>query len=158
MLKFFERLQRKASPEKRPARETAAARTGTEGEEKAATLLLHMGWHILARNWRSGHLELDIVAQEGDTLVFVEVKTRAEDGMQRPYEALTPVKKQRLLRAAQAWLAEHDAWDSPCRFDLVCVKAKGGTYQTELIRNVIEYTDLGTRNAVGGGNSSWQPW
>ena len=158
MLNPFARLRRSAPSEKTHARETAASRTGAEGEDSAAAMLRSMGWRILARNWRSGHLELDIVAQEGDTLVFVEVKTRAEGGMQRPYEALTAVKKERLLRAAQAWLAEHDAWDTPCRFDLVCVKAGNGTYQTELIRNVIEYTEPGTRNAVGGGHSSWQPW
>lgn len=134
------------------------AGTGAAGEERAAELLCGMGWSILARNWRSGHLELDIVAQEGDTLVFVEVKTRDAHGMQRPYEALTAVKKERLLRAAQAWLAEHDAWNRPCRFDLVCVAARSGTYQTELIRNVIEFADIGTRHAVGGGNTSWQPW
>lgn len=136
----------------------AAAKTGAAGEDAAAAALHRLGWRILARNWRSGHLEMDIVAEEDDVLVFVEVKTRAENGMQRPFEALTPVKKARLLRAAQAWLAEHDAWDRTCRFDLICVTNAAGTYQTELIRNVIEYGEQGSRHAVGGGNSSWQPW
>ena len=121
-------------------------------------MLKGLGWRIVDRNWRSGHLELDIVAEEGGTLVFVEVKTRTKGGMQRPFEALTTIKKKRLVRAAQAWTAAHDAWDAPCRFDLVCVERSAGTYQTELIRNVIEYADYGTRHAVGGGHSSWQPW
>ena len=137
---------------------SSAAGTGAAGENAAAALLLGMGWSILARNWRSGRLEIDIVAREGDTIVFVEVKTRAQDGMQRPFEALTAAKRKHLQRAAQFWLAEHDAWGVPCRFDLVCVTARQGSYHTELIRNVIEYADQGTRHALGGGNSSWQPW
>ena len=135
-----------------------AARTGQEGEEAAVGLLSGMGWTILARNWRSRHLELDIVAEEQGILVFVEVKTRAHGTLQSPHEALTPVKQERLIRAAQAWLNTHRAWDRPCRFDLVCVTSRAGTYQTELIRNVIEYGEQGSRNALGRRNSSWQPW
>ena len=104
MLNILRRLRQKSDAARPPASQTGAA-----GEDAAAALLSRMGWTILARNWRSGHLELDIVAKEGDVLVFVEVKTRAKDGMQAPYEALNAVKKERLLRGARAWLAEHDA-------------------------------------------------
>ena len=152
VLNLLRRLRKKDTPC------TDTAQTGADGEEAAAALLSRMGWTILARNWRSGHLELDIVAKERDVLVFVEVKTRAQGGMQAPYEALTDVKKERLLRGAKAWLAEYDAWGTPCRFDLVCVTTSAEGCRTELIRNVIEYTDTGTRHAVGGGNASWQPW
>ena len=158
MLNFFTRLQKRDNiGNERPAK-PGSARTVVEGEDAAAAMLRALGWRILARNWRSGHLELDIVAEENDILVFVEVKTRGKNGMQRPYEALTAVKKERLVRAAQAWLAEHDAWDRACRFDLVSVDADAGTYQTELMRNVIEYGEQGTRHTVGRGYSSWQPW
>lgn len=135
-----------------------AARTGAEGEDAACAMLRRMGWRILARNWKSCHLELDIVAEERDTLVFVEVKTRAYGGMQKPFEALTKAKKNTLIRASQAWLSEHNAWGRPCRFDIVCVTAVQGTYQTELIRNVIEYADQRSGHTLGGGNTSWQPW
>ncbi len=144
------------SAEERAGR--SAARTGAKGEEAAAAMLRNMGWRILARNWRSGHLELDIVAEDHGELVFVEVKTRAKDGMTQPYEALSAVKKERLLRAAKAWIAEHDAWEKPCRFDLVCVLAAKEHYRTELMSNVIEHAEHGTRHPVGGGHSSWQPW
>ena len=154
MLNLLARIRKKSGT----TTKTPSANTGSEGENAAAVMLRRMGWRILDRNWRSGHLELDIVAEDNDVLVFVEVKTRSKHGMQRPYEALNAVKKERLQRAAQAWLAEHDAWDRACRFDLVCVAAEDGTYQTELMRNVIEYTDRGTRHTVGGGHSSWQPW
>ena len=162
MLSLLRRLggrEEHASEARKASRpQTAKARTGAEGEEAAAVCLRRLGWKILDRNWRSRHLELDIVAEERDTVVFVEVKTRAEGGLQTPFEALTPAKKERLCRAAQAWLEAHDAWSRPCRFDLVCVTSRAGTYRTELIRNVIEYGEQGPRNALGGRNSSWQPW
>ena len=128
------------------------------GEEAAAVHLRRLGWNILERNWRSRHLEIDIIAEERETLVFVEVKTRAEGGLQRPFEALTATKKERLCRAAQAWLEAHDAWSRPCRFDLVCVTSRAGTYHTELIRNVIEYGEQSPRHSLGRRDTSWQPW
>ena len=159
MLNFLSRLTGQI-PEKQPSPRprTAKARTGAEGEEAAASYLSRMGWNILDRNWRSRQLELDIVAEEKETLVFVEVKTRAEGGLERPFEALTLTKKECLCRAAEAWLEAHDAWGRPCRFDLVCVTSRAGTYQTELIRNVIEYGEQSPRNALGRRDSSWQPW
>ena len=155
---FIGREDTPSEPKSVSRLQTAKARTGAEGEEAAAAYLRRLGWKILDRNWRARHLELDIVAEERDTVVFVEVKTRAESGLQTPFEALTPTKKERLCRAAQAWLEAHDAWSRPCRFDLVCVTSRAGTYQTELIRNVIEYGEQGSRNALGRRNSSWQPW
>ena len=159
MLNFLRRLTGQ-EPEKSPSPRlrTAKARTGAEGEEAAASYLSRMGWNILDRNWRSRQLELDIVAEEKETLVFVEVKTRAEGGLQSPFEALTHTKKERLCRAAEAWLEAHDAWGRPCRFDLVCVTSRAGTYHTELIRNVIEYGEQSPRNALGRRDTSWQPW
>ncbi len=133
-----------------------AKRTGDLGEDAAAAELVRRGWKILDRNWRSGHLELDIVARDHGTIVFVEVKTRAAGGMQRPYEALGLEKKRRLERAAQGWLDAHGAWDRPCRFDLACVTVRGGKYETELMQNVIGCGEGG--DAVGGRNTAWQPW
>ena len=162
MLSFLRRFaggkEEPSAPQHDTLPRTAKARTGAEGEEAAAEHLRRLGWKILDRNWRARHLELDIVAEERDTVVFVEVKTRAEGGLQSPFEALTPTKKERLCRAAQAWLEAHEAWSRPCRFDLVCVTSRAGTYQTELIRNVIEYGEQSPRNALGRRDTSWQPW
>ena len=163
MLSFLRRRawkdedRRPAAPEGSQRPSPASALTGVRGEDAAALLLQSLGWRILARNWRSGHLELDIVAEEGDVLVFVEVKTRARGGLQSPHEALTATKKERLMRAARAWLASCNGWERPCRFDLVCVTAHAGTYQTELIRHVMEFGEQ-TRHPVGGRDTSWQPW
>lgn len=134
-----------------------AAATGERGEEAAARLLRRMGWKVLDRNWRSASLELDLVCRDGDTIVFVEVKTRAGDGLTSPVEALTAIKRKRLVRAARAWLAAHEAWEDPCRFDLVAVTVREGQYQTELYRHVIELGEDAGRSA-GRGHAPWQPW
>ena len=149
-------LRRGLTP-RRSARHEAA-RFGREGEEAAARHLLGLGWKILDRNWRGGHLELDLVCREGDTLVFVEVKTRNADDPALPAEAFTPAKQRRVVRAARAWLDAHDAWALPCRFDLAGVtRTADGLYHTELTRHVIELSfDAG--HPVGGGHASWQPW
>jgi len=132
-----------------------ALSVGEEGEQAAACFLRRLGWEILDRNWRHGPLELDLVCREGDTLVFVEVKTRAVGGLTPACEALTPTKRERLIRAARQWLAAHNAWTQPCRFDLAAVSSWGGQYQTELYRHVIE---LGDRHPVRCRHTAWQPW
>lgn len=122
---------------------------GRQGEEAAAQLLADKGLRILERNLRLGRLELDLVCEEGDTLVFVEVKTRAEGSLATPADGLTGQKRSRLLRAAQAYLARHDLWHRPCRLDLVAVLFRAGQLQR------IEHTpDAFQADAQGG----WQPW
>ena len=140
---FLRRPDADPGADPKPASGTAPhLRTGREGEDAAARAAQARGWKILDRNWRAGHLELDMVCEDGDELVFLEVKTRSENSLSSPLEALTREKRRRLIRAAQAWLSAHDAWERPCRFDLACVTAgKSGTtehYRTEIISHVIE--------------------
>lgn len=142
----------------RRPQESRAGAVGGAGEDAAAEYLVRLGWRILDRNWRSVHLELDIIAEEGDTIVFVEVKTRRAEGMQSPWEALTPSKCSRLRRAVRAWLSEHGNWHRPCRIDLACVTAEANRYTTELIRNAIDYGEQDSRDPMGRRNASWQPW
>lgn len=130
-----------------------AHRTGKEGEDAAATYVQKHGLRILARNWRHGRLELDMVCAEGHTVVFVEVKTRKARGLTSPLEALTPRKQNALLRAAQHWLRANDAWDRACRFDLVAVLDHGAHFTLEHYQNVFEFSA-----PVGGSHASWQPW
>jgi putative endonuclease len=104
---------------------------GRLGEEAACAYLAASGMRILARNWRAGHLELDIIAQDNGTIVFAEVKTRAAQGLESPHEALTPAKRSRLVRAAGMWLSSNDMWDRPCRFDLVCVTTEARAPEPE---------------------------
>lgn len=79
-------------------------RTGRKGEEEGCTYLTGLGYTIIDRNWRSGHLELDIVALSSDGLHFVEVKTRNAPAAADPEENVDRRKRERLIRAAQAYL------------------------------------------------------
>jgi len=93
---------------------------GTAGEDAAARWLKSEGFEILARNWRSGRYELDIVARRGDTMHFVEVKSRDEGSWQSPEEAITPAKSRAFLYAARAWL-ETNPTDLDAQLDLIAV-------------------------------------
>ena len=127
---------------------------GRLGEDAAAAHLAAKGLRILERNHVIGRLELDLICQEGDTLLFVEVKTRAEGSLATPADGLTKQKRSRLLRAAQAYLSRHDLWHKPCRFDLVSVLLRAGKVtHIEHVENVISADEDG-----GGRTSSWQPW
>jgi len=122
---------------------------GRQGEDAAADLLTGKGLRILERNLRLGRLELDLVCEDNDTLVFVEVKTRAEGSLATPADGLTPQKRGRLLRAAQAFLSARGLWHRPCRFDLVAVLFRQGRLAHA------EHTPNAFPAEAPG---SWQPW
>ena len=135
----------------------SARQTLLTKQEEFARLLADKGFAILARNWRQGRLELDLVCRDGGTLVFVEVKSRRGDGLARPEDAMTPRKRRTLVRAARAWLAATEAWSSPCRFDVVTVTACGpNSLHLEHIPHAFALDDAGA--AVDRGHAPWQPW
>ena len=107
-------------------RRAAAADAGRDGEAAAARHLEARGHRILARGFRTRDGEIDLVSRDGDTLVFVEVKTRSATSFGRPAEAVDHRKRSRILRAARVWLHRHGADDDPCRFDVVEVLARAG--------------------------------
>ncbi len=94
---------------------------GAHGERIAAAYLTDRGLRVLDRNWRCRDGELDIVAREGQALVFCEVKTRRAVGFGHPVEAVGRVKQRRLRTLAQRWLAAHDEHAPDLRFDVVGV-------------------------------------
>jgi putative endonuclease len=96
---------------------------GRFGEQLAATYLCEAGLTIVERNWRCSDGELDIVAREGEVLVFVEVKTRSSVAFGDPAEAVDRAKANQLRKLALRWLAEHRdvAYWSQLRFDVVAV-------------------------------------
>jgi putative endonuclease len=94
---------------------------GLRGERIAAAFLNDLGFRVLDRNWRCREGELDIVARDGDALVFCEVKTRRGVGFGHPAEAVTPAKQRRLRTLAHRWLAAHDEHAPELRFDVVGV-------------------------------------
>lgn len=98
---------------------------GARGEDWAAKALHREGFRILDRNVRLGRYEVDIIAQEGDTVAFVEVKTRHASDVFDPVDNITHQKRRHLVRAARHYLARHVEPDMNYRFDVVAVVVSG---------------------------------
>lgn len=94
---------------------------GERGEAAAAKFLRRSGYRIVARRYRMFPEEIDIVAVDRRTVVFVEVKTRASTDAGSPEEAVSEEKQRRLTRAAVTFLRRHDLLKVPSRFDVVAV-------------------------------------
>jgi len=110
---------------------------GRRGEELAARFLERAGLVVVERNWRCRHGEIDLVAKDGDELVFVEVKTRSGLGYGHPFEAITPVKLARLRRLAGLWCLAHAGGAASIRIDAVAVVAsRSGEPTVEHLRGV----------------------
>lgn len=112
---------------------------GRQGEEVAARRLVAEGYRILARNYRCPAGEVDLVAQDGECLVFVEVRTRRGDLWGTPEESVTRAKQARLVAVAQAYLAAHEAWDADWRVDVVAIDVdpRGQVRRLEIVRNAV---------------------
>ena len=97
--------------------------TGRDGETIAAAFLVARGARLLHRNWRSSlkgvRGEIDVIVQIGDTVCFVEVKTRADSFHGEPQEAVTPSKQRQISRLATAYVMEFEAHETTIRFDIV---------------------------------------
>ena len=93
---------------------------GQLGEQLAANFLQANGYNILARNWRVNRVEIDIIAELNDTLIFVEVKTRSSDFFGAPETAVTKRKKRLLAAAASAYM-EQSGHDWAIRFDIISI-------------------------------------
>jgi putative endonuclease len=108
---------------------------GKWGEEQAARFLRRQGMKIVERNLRTPVGEIDIVARQRGTLVFVEVKTRRGSGYGEPQEAVGPVKQRQILRAASWYLNETRLRNLQPRFDVVAVRCSGDSPLIEHIAN-----------------------
>jgi putative endonuclease len=114
-------------------------RLGRRGEEAAGRYLASVGYRILERRYRTRAGEIDFIAEDGDTLVFVEVKTRSSLSFGRPAEAVDARKRARLAAAASLYLARRGSPDRSCRFDVVEVLESGGApRRILLIRDAFE--------------------
>ncbi|MFQ5343243.1 MAG: YraN family protein [Anaerolineae bacterium] len=112
---------------------------GARGEQLAAQHLEAQGFTILDRNWRCAAGELDIIAWEGETLAFVEVRTRRGSAGPTPEQSITPAKQAKLIQLAQTYLQEHHLTDAQWRIDFVAVEmdGRGVLRRVELIRNAV---------------------
>ena len=96
-------------------------RAGARAEELCAELLRRAGLRVLARNWRCRHGEIDLIAEEGRTLVFVEVRMRSRASFGGAAESVTEAKRAKLLAAARLYLMRRP--EAACRFDVFLVGA-----------------------------------
>ena len=108
--------------------------SGSAAEAMAVSLLGKAGLKIIARNYSCRHGEIDIIARDGDTLVFVEVRSRASDAFGGAAASITAAKRGRLLRTARHYLATLQSVP-PCRFDAVLITARPP--RSEWLRDVI---------------------
>ncbi|MGD1276625.1 MAG: YraN family protein [Tepidisphaeraceae bacterium] len=102
------------------ARRRASDPLGQRGENLAASFLRNQGFKIIARNFRCELGEVDIIARDGATLVFVEVKTRAYDDP-TPEEQINAQKRHQLTKAARLYLSRYGPHQPPARFDVVAI-------------------------------------
>lgn len=96
--------------------------TGQQCEELAAAYLMNEGYEVLERNFRGGEGELDIVAEKGGKVYFVEVKARRAGSRVSAWEAVTADKRRRLMSAAVAWMQRRRGCECPCSFLLAVVE------------------------------------
>lgn len=97
---------------------------GQSGEELACAELQRRGYAILATRYRSRFGEIDIVARSNQTIVFIEVKTRAGDDFGGGAAAVTPWKQRRIAQMAIDYLSRNELHEQPCRFDVVTIDMK----------------------------------
>lgn len=95
--------------------------TGSQYEALAARYLNEQGLEVLEQNYRSRQGEIDLIARDGEYLVFIEVKYRKNDSLGFPEEAVAPRKQQRIARTAGYYLYRQGYGDIPCRFDVIAI-------------------------------------
>lgn len=107
---------------------------GKKGEDLAAVYLAGLGYKIIERNWRHKNDEIDIIAQDGHTLVIVEVKTRSTDVFGNPEDAVTITKQKFLIRATEEYIFKNDSL-LETRYDIISIIKQGSK---ETIRHIKE--------------------
>ncbi|MEI6314000.1 MAG: YraN family protein [Syntrophus sp. (in: bacteria)] len=112
--------------------------TGKMGEEIAAEHLVGVGYEILERNFRCPLGEMDIVARDHETLVFVEVRSRRTDNYGGPLESVGFAKQKKISRVAEYYLNRHGLQQVKARFDVVAVKLPPSRPEVELIRDAFD--------------------
>ncbi|MBC2605839.1 YraN family protein [Pelagicoccus albus] len=108
-------------------KETESAAIGRRGEREAEKLLKKKGLMILARNWRSGRDEIDIICLDGKAVVFVEVRTRSVDALVSGYDSINRRKREALKRVCRSYFAKMKPRPITLRFDVVEVEHQEGT-------------------------------
>ena len=116
-----------------PSMTEARQKLGESGEDLACRELVARGYAILARRYRTRHGEIDVVAQDGETTVFVEVKMKSSERCGVAAESVTRWKQRRVVRMAVDYIARHDLHGHPVRFDVVAIDVIDGTPRVTVI-------------------------
>jgi putative endonuclease len=116
----------------------ARVRMGKSGEDLACRELERRGYAIIARRYRVRGGELDVVARDGETIVFVEVKARAGRMFGDAVEAVTPLKQLRMTRLAEQYLMRYRLSDCPCRFDVVSIHYEDSGARVDVFQNAFD--------------------
>jgi len=145
-LAIFERamlwLDRRASGKSAASRHATHLATGLRGEDAAYFYLRRMGYTIVARRWRSVRLrgDIDLIGWDGETLCFIEAKTRSSRTFQPAEAAVDEEKRKMLIRMAQEYLRQMEDFDRiAIRFDVISVYVAEGAPECELFRNAFAY-------------------
>ena len=109
---------------------------GRYGEDRAVEFLRRLGYRLVDRNWRGPSGEIDIVAKDGDCLVFAEVKTRTRLGFGHPFEAITEAKMRRMRALASQWCQAHRLGVVQVRLDAISVLVRDGRVTIEHLKQV----------------------
>lgn len=112
---------------------------GQKGEDYAADFLKKGGYRILLRNWTWGKHEIDIICEKNDVIVFVEVKTRSEDYLEEPRNAVTTAKQRSIIFAADGYI-QRNRIDKESRFDVLIIIRKGDSYEFNHIEDAFYST------------------
>jgi len=110
-------------------------KTGKRGEDIAAEFLRQHGYEIIEQNYYYNHGEIDIVAKDGTTLVFVEVKSRRSTKFGEPEESVTPKKQELLRRTAEGYVLERNTGEINCRFDVVSIVFGDGKTECKILKD-----------------------
>jgi putative endonuclease len=113
-------------------------RLGNAGEDAAVRYLCQQGYVILERNFRCRWGEIDLIARDGRTLAFVEVKTRRSQRYGPAAAAVTLGKQRHLIKASQVYLSQRKKADELCRFDVVTVELNAQLPRIELIKDAFQ--------------------
>ena len=111
---------------------------GRSGEDLAVEEIERRGYAVLDRRYRTRHGEIDIVAEDGDTIVFIEVKARATGQRGTAAEAVTPHKQRKLVAMATDYLSRRHLTDRRCRFDVVAIDGVGEDQRLTLYRGAFD--------------------
>jgi putative endonuclease len=111
---------------------------GNAGEEAAVQYLLQRGYHILQRNYRCRFGEIDLIARDGGTLAFIEVKTRRSQRFGPAASAVTFEKQRHLIKASQMYMAQLKKTYELCRFDVVAIEVDAHGLHIELIEDAFQ--------------------